>query len=73
MVIHENQGKFYYDHELEEIENAEFQSGLPMSTSGVGSESASVLTVTQDALFTSGFNKNAANNLRLSIDADRNP
>ena len=70
MVIHENQGKYYYDHELVEIENADFQSGLP-GTTGVDSESASVLTIIQNVLFSSGFDKSSEQNIRFSV-ADEN-
>lgn len=56
MVIHENNGKYYYDHELVEVENAETQSSLP-GTTGVGSDAASILSVFQNALFASGFDK----------------
>ena len=52
MGIHENQGKFYYEHELVEIENADFQSGLP-GTTGVDFESASPFTIIQNLQFSS--------------------
>ena len=68
MVIHENQGKFYYDHELVEIENADIQSSLPMSATGVGFESASVINVIQNALFASGFEKKDGRNIRFSLN-----
>ena len=68
MIIHESQGKFYYDHELVEIENADIQNGLPLSTLGTGSESASVITVIQNALFASGFNKKDAKNIKFSLE-----
>ena len=55
MVIHENNGKFYYDHELIEIKNAENRS-LP-GTTGVNDESASTLNVIQNVLFSTGFDK----------------
>ncbi len=58
MVIQENQGKYYYDHELSEMNNADFQSGLP-GTTGVDSESASVLTIIQNVLFSSVFDKSS--------------
>ncbi len=67
MVIHENQGKYYYDHELVEIEKADIQSSLP-GTTGVGSESASVLNVIQDVLFSSGFDKKSSNNVKFSVN-----
>ncbi len=68
MIIHESQGKFYYDHELVEIENADIQNGLPLSTLGTGSESASVITVIQNALFASGFDKKDAKNIKFSLE-----
>ena len=55
MVIHENNGKFYYDHELIEIKNAENRS-LP-GTTGVNDESASILNIIQNVLFSTGFDK----------------
>lgn len=68
MIIHESQGKFYYDHELVEIENADIQNGLPLSTLGTGSESASVITVIQNALFASGFDKKDVKNIKFSLE-----
>ena len=65
MIIHENAGKFYYNHELVEIENADRYS-LPASTSGVGNKSASTINVIQNALMSSGFEKNNPKNLKLS-------
>ena len=67
MIIHENQGKFYYDHELMEIENADFQNGRP-GTTGVQVESASVLNVIRKALLSSGFDTGSERNLRFSIE-----
>lgn len=66
MIVHESQGKFYYDHELVEIEDADIQNGLPLSTLGTGSESASVITIIQDALFASGFDKKDNRNIRFA-------
>ena len=67
MVIHENQGKFYYDHELVEIENADVQNGRP-GTTGAQVESASVINVIQNALFASGFEKKDGRNIRFSLN-----
>ena len=67
MIIHENQGKFYYDHELMEIENADFQNGRP-GTTGAQVESASVLNVIRKALLSSGFDTGSEKNLRFSIE-----
>ena len=67
MIIHENQGKFYYDHELMEIENADFQNGRP-GTTGAQVESASVLNVIRKALLSSGFDTKNEKNLRFSIE-----
>ncbi len=67
MIIHENQGKFYYDHELMEIENADFQNGRP-GTTGAQVESASVLNVIRKALLSSGFDTKSEKNLRFSIE-----
>lgn len=67
MIIHENQGKFYYDHELMEIENADFQNGRP-GTTGAQVESASVLNVIRKALLSSGFDMGSEKNLRFSIE-----
>ena len=67
MIIHETNGKYYYDHEFVEIENAEFQSGLP-GTTGVDFESASVISIIQNALFASGFNKKDAKNIKFSLE-----
>lgn len=66
MVIHENQGKFYYDHELVEIENADVQNGRP-GTTGAQVESASVINVIQNALFASGFEKKDGRNIRFAV------
>ena len=67
MVIHENNGKYYYDHEFVEIENAEIQSSLPGTTGVDPEESASVLTVIQNALFARGFDKKSEKNSRFSV------
>lgn len=67
MIIHESQGKFYYDHELVEIENADIQNGLPLSSQGTSFESAPVLTVIQNVLFASGFDKKSEKNSRFSV------
>ncbi|MDD3886597.1 MAG: hypothetical protein PHI35_06990 [Victivallaceae bacterium] len=56
MVIRENQGKFYCDHELVEIENAYIQDGKPRARAA-SHESASVINVIQNALISSGFDK----------------
>ena len=68
MIIHENAGKFYYNHELVEIENAD-RYRLPASTSGVGNKSASTINVIQNALMSSGFEKNNPKNLKFSKPA----
>ena len=65
MVIHENQGKYYYDHELSEMNNAD-QNGRP-GTTGAQVESASVLTIIQNVLFSSGFDKSSEQNIRFSV------
>lgn len=74
MVIHENQGKFYYDHELVKIENADVQNGRP-GTTGAQVDSASVINIIQNALFASGFDKKDDRNTRFSLnqysDADQ--
>lgn len=53
--VNENNGRFFYNHELTEIKNAEYRS-LP-GTTGVDDESASTLNIIQNQLFSTGFDK----------------
>ena len=55
VVNHENNGKYYYDHELIEIKKAEHRR-LP-GTTGVNENSASILNIIQSQLFSTGFDK----------------
>ena len=65
MVIHENNGEYYYDHELMEIEDAD-PRGLPENTRGVR-EPASVMNIIRNVLSASGFDKKDKRNTAFSL------
>lgn len=65
MVIHENNGEYYYDHELMEIEDAD-PRGLPENTRGVR-EPASVMNIIRKVISASGFDKKDKRNTTFSL------
>lgn len=65
MVIHENNGEYYYDHELMEIEDAD-PRGLPENTRGVR-EPASVMNIIRKVISASGFDKKDKRNTAFSL------
>ena len=66
MVVHENNGKYYYDHELIEIKKAEYRR-LP-DTTGVNENSDSVINIIQNQLFSTGFDKKNQNILNSATN-----
>lgn len=65
LVVNENNGKYFYDHELTEI-NA-VADGTSEKTDA-GQTKASVLNVIRKALLSSGFDTGSGKNLRFSIE-----
>ena len=65
LVVNENNGKYFYDHELTEI-NA-VADGTSEKTDA-GQTKASVLNVIRKALLSSGFDTGSEKNLRFSIE-----
>ncbi len=65
LVVNENNGKYFYDHELTEI-NA-VVDGTSEKTDA-GQTKASVLNVIRKALLSSGFDTKSEKNLRFSIE-----
>ena len=64
LVVNENNGKFFYDHELTEI-NALTDSAF--EETNAGPNKASVLNVVRKSLLSSGFDANDAKNTRFSV------
>ena len=64
LVINESNGKFFYDHELTEIDAL---TGGTSEEPDAGTIKASVLNVTRNALLSSGFDAKNAKNIRFSV------
>ena len=75
MVIHESNGKFYYDHsllvlkegELGRKKEADNENRNPAKTAGSLSHSAQVLNVVRNALLSSGFDTKSEKNTRFAV------
>ena len=74
MVIHEGDGKLYYDHSLLILQEDNLgremaaENGNPAQTAGSSSHTAQVLKVAREALLSSGFDTKSEKNLRFSIE-----
>ena len=66
MVIHENNGEYYYDHELMEIEDADPRS-LRFNSRPGSRESASVMNIIRKVISASGFDKKDKRNTTFSL------